>query len=54
VDVARRRQLWQAALASARNDGAEPRLSDDEERTYFEHAREMICADPDGNWPFEE
>jgi hypothetical protein len=54
VDERRRRQLWQAAVASARNDGAAPRLADDEERTYFEGLRERIAADPDRDWPFDD
>jgi hypothetical protein len=53
VDAARRRQLWQAALASARNDGAAPRLSDDEERSYFEEVRERMAADPDRAWEYD-
>lgn len=53
MDERRRRQLWQAALASARNDGAAPRLGDEAERAYFEDARERIAADPDREWPFE-
>ena len=53
MDERRRRQLWQAALASARNDGAAPRLGDEAERAYFEDARERIAADPAREWPFE-
>ena len=40
-------------MASARNDGAAPRLADDEERAYFEDARERVAADPERDWPFE-
>ena len=53
MEDSRRRQLWQAALASARNDGAAPRLGDDEEQAYFEELRERMAADPDRPWEYD-
>ena len=46
IDADRRKQLWQAALASVRNDGASPRLADEVEREHDERVRNRIAADP--------
>ena len=54
VDDGRRKQLWQAALASARNDGSTPTLTDPDERAYFERMRGEMAADPERGWRFDD